>query len=133
MRLGERLLRGRGRGRRRQWRQRHHFVKLAVHKRHGDLDAVDVVVAGEIDCLLRMLKLERFERVGRPVSRTLQVQLRADVLKQNFHRFISEHALPASKPRRPCSAPPEQLEPQHLPNDKRSPFGRNRIFGSALI
>jgi hypothetical protein len=91
--------------------KRHHFIELAVHKGHSDLNAVDAVFARKINGGLGVLKIERFERVRGPFSRALEIQLRADVLKQYFHKFNFERSLPDSKRRLHRSARPARLEP----------------------
>jgi len=60
--------------------QRKHFVELAVHEFHGDLDAVDAVLARKINRPLRVLKIVSVERIGRPIPKAAEVQLRAHVL-----------------------------------------------------
>ena len=61
------------------------LVKLAVDKLNRYLDPGYAMFAGEIDCFLRMLKIESLERVGSPIPEPAEIKLRAGMLQQDFH------------------------------------------------
>jgi hypothetical protein len=47
--------------------QRYDFIALAIDKSHRNLNANNPMLAGKIDCLLRMLKIESVERIRSPI------------------------------------------------------------------
>ena len=61
------------------------FVVLAVDKFDCDLNAVQRVVAGEINGALRVLEVVSIHGVCRPIAEAAQIELRPDVLQKNFH------------------------------------------------
>ena len=93
-----------------RWK-RYHFIKLVIDECDGDLHSVDAVIARKVNGGLGVWEVESVERVRGPASRALEIQLRADVLKQYFHKFNSERSAPESGPRPHRSARQARLEP----------------------
>ena len=71
-----------GGGHRGQWKD---LIKLAIDKLNRYLNPGYAMFSGEIDCLLRMLKVESLERIGCPIPEPAEIQLRAGMLQQDFH------------------------------------------------
>jgi len=61
------------------------LIKLAIDKLHRYLNPCYAMFLGEINCLLGMLKVESFERVGGPISEPAEIELRTRMLQQDFH------------------------------------------------
>jgi hypothetical protein len=73
----------------------HRFIELAVDKFYQNLNALQVVLLGEIDGALRVFEIERLVRIGRPVPQAFQEKLRPNVLEQNPHNSSSSFQLRA--------------------------------------
>jgi hypothetical protein len=66
-------------------RQRDDLVKLGINEPDGNLQSIEAVLAGEVDGSLRVLKIERLERVCGPVARAAKVKTGPYMLQQNSH------------------------------------------------
>lgn len=63
----------------------HGLVELAVNELHEDLNALQVVLLGELDGPLGMFEVKRLVGIGRPITQALQEELGAHMLEQNSH------------------------------------------------